>query len=196
MSRKTQAELIKELSDQQVTVQLVLTQLVILCLAVIGSALLFDSFWNDWSQQLTLNGQEWLVYGVLPGLIVLFIDFSLMYFLPERFYDDGGINDKVFRNRSIPSIFGVVLLVALSEEMLFRGVLHTEFGYIAASVLFAVMHIRYLTRLVLFVSVLFVSFFIGYMFELTESLIVTITAHFIIDVILALYIRFGNGEFK
>ncbi|QAS50746.1 CPBP family intramembrane glutamic endopeptidase [Halobacillus litoralis] len=192
MKRKDQAAIIKQMSDQEVTLQLILTQLIILSMSIIGSVILFESFWDGWIQQFNLNMNQWIWFGILPGLMVLLIDYVLMYSLPERMYDDGGINVKVFQNRSIQGIIGITFLVAFSEEMLFRGVLHTEFGYITASLLFAVMHIRYLTKIVLFISVLFVSFFIGYMFEITSSLIVTITAHFIIDLVLAFWIRFGK----
>ncbi|MGP4060120.1 lysostaphin resistance A-like protein [Halobacillus sp. H74] len=192
MKRKDQATIIKQMSDQEVTLQLILTQLIIFSMSIIGSVILFESFWDGWTQQFNLNMNQWIWFGVLPGLMVLLIDYVLMYSLPERMYDDGGINVKVFQNRSIQGIIGITFLVAFSEEMLFRGVLHTEFGYITASLLFAVMHIRYLTKIVLFISVLFVSFFIGYMFEITGSLIVTITAHFIIDLVLAFWIRFGK----
>lgn len=192
MKRKTQSEIIRQMSDKEITLQLILTQLIILGMALIGSVFLFETFWNDWAHQFNVTGEQLLWFGVIPGLMVLLIDFILMYLLPKRMYDDGGINIKVFKNRSIPGIIVITLLVALSEEMLFRGVLHTQFGYITASLLFAVMHIRYLTKIVLFISVLFVSFFIGYMFEMTGSLTVTITAHFIIDVCLALSIRLGK----
>ncbi|WP_404453206.1 type II CAAX prenyl endopeptidase Rce1 family protein [Oceanobacillus kapialis] len=46
---------------------------------------------------------------------------------------------------------------------------------------------------VLFISVLLVSFYIGYLFEQTGNLIVTITAHFIVDFLLGLTIRFYKG---
>lgn len=192
MKRNNQAQMITQMSDKEVTVQLVLTQLIIMSLALIGSVFLFESFWGDWSTLFVLDLRLLFLYGVLPGLMVLLIDGFLVYRLPQRMYDDGGINSKVFKNRTALGIIGITLFVAVSEEMLFRGVLHTEFGYIAASVLFAVMHIRYLTKIVLFISVLFVSFFIGYMFEITGSLLVTITAHFIIDVVLAFGIRYGK----
>ncbi|WP_394217415.1 CPBP family intramembrane glutamic endopeptidase [Halobacillus trueperi] len=195
MKRKSQSELILEMNDREITLQLVLTQLSILILALIGSVFLFDAFWADWRSQIDFHVNELLVYGLIPGLMVLLIDLFLVYRLPQRMYDDGGINVKVFKNRSSISIIGITLLVAVSEEMLFRGVLHAEFGYIVASILFAVMHIRYLTKIVLLVSVLFVSFFIGYMYELTGNLLVTIFAHFLIDVVLAFWIRFGKwGE--
>ncbi|MEC3884699.1 CPBP family intramembrane metalloprotease [Halobacillus litoralis] len=195
MKRKSQSELIMEMNDREITLQLVLTQLSILILAIIGSVFLFDAFWADWSSQVGFHLNELLLYGLIPGLMVLLIDLFLVYRLPQRMYDDGGINVKVFKNRSSLSIIGITLLVAVSEEMLFRGVLHAEFGYVVASVLFAVMHIRYLTKIVLLISVLFVSFFIGYMYEMTGNLLVTILAHFLIDVVLAFWIRFGKwGE--
>ncbi|MGP4070283.1 lysostaphin resistance A-like protein [Halobacillus sp. B29] len=195
MKRKKQAEVIKMMTDQEVTLQLILTQLLLLILSILGSFFLFDSFWSEWKSIFEVTFNDWIWFGVLPGLIVLMIDFILMNRLPKQYYDDGGINNKVFKNRSIPGIIGVTLLVAISEEMLFRGVLHTEYGYWVASLLFALLHFRYLSKIVLLISVLFVSFFIGYMFELTGSLTVTITAHFIIDVVLAMWIRLGNrGE--
>ncbi|MGI8315394.1 lysostaphin resistance A-like protein [Halobacillus mangrovi] len=191
MNRKKQADLIQQMSDRELTIQLILTQLIILSLAGIGSFFLFDSF-RDWMVLFQFTRSELIWFGLLPALIVLLIDFTLLYSLPRRFYDDGGINIKVFRNRSYLSIVGLTLLIAFSEEVLFRGVVHTEFGYIIASVLFAVMHIRYLDKIVLLVSVLFVSFFIGYMYEQTGSLVVTITAHFLIDFVLAVWIRMGK----
>ncbi|MFZ0369185.1 MAG: CPBP family intramembrane glutamic endopeptidase [Halobacillus sp.] len=195
MKQKKQAEVIKLMTDQELTLQLILTQLLLLILSILGSFFLFDSFWSEWKSIFEVTFNDWVWFGVLPGFIVLLIDFILMNTLPKQYYDDGGINNKVFKNRSIPGIIGVTLLVAISEEMLFRGVLHTEYGYWAASLLFALLHFRYLSKIVLLISVLFVSFFIGYMFEITGSLTVTITAHFIIDVVLAMWIRLGNrGE--
>ncbi|SFK01321.1 hypothetical protein SAMN04487936_106142 [Halobacillus dabanensis] len=195
MKKKTQGEILNQMSDREVSLQLILTQLIILSLSLIGSVFLFDDLLEGWASQLHPDVGEIFYFGVLPGLLVLFIDLFLLYRLPRRMYDDGGVNIKVFRNRSALSIIGLTMIVAISEEMLFRGVLHAEFGYFIASILFAVMHLRYLTKIVLFISVLFVSFFIGFMYELTGNLLVTITAHFIIDVVLAFWIRLGKwGE--
>ena len=190
MKRPSQSDLIKTMSHREITLHLVLTQAIILALSVIGSWLLFSSFWEGWRNQLTFSLFEVFVYGIVPGVIVVSIDLILMKFVPEKYYDDGGINVKVFKDRSLRGIIGITLLVAISEELLFRGVLHAQFGYIIASTLFAVMHIRYLKKFVLLISVLFVSFCIGYMYEITGNLLTTITAHFVIDLLLAIYIRY------
>ncbi|MFD1018525.1 CPBP family intramembrane glutamic endopeptidase [Thalassobacillus hwangdonensis] len=190
MSRKSQSELIKNMSDKEILFHLLLTQLIIFIIAMAGSWLLFDSFLEGWSDQFTVDAEQIFVYGVLPGFLIVGLDLLLMKLLPEKYYDDGGINERVFSRRSVGAIFLLAGLVSVSEELLFRGVIQTQFGYIFASTLFAIIHIRYLKKIVLFVSVLSVSFFIGYMYEITGNIIVTITAHFIIDVSLALVIRF------
>ncbi|UOQ42676.1 CPBP family intramembrane metalloprotease [Halobacillus salinarum] len=190
MKFSEQAEFIKQLSDRQVTVQLVLTQFVILFAAILVSLFLFDSFLLDWRNLFRFHSGEWLKYGVGSAVLVLIIDLLMLRLIPKRYYDDGGINEKVFQNRSLGSIIAVTLLVAVCEEMLFRGVIQKEFGYFVASLLFALMHFRYLAKLLLLGSVVFVSFFLGWLFEITDSITVTITTHFIVDVILALWIRY------
>lgn len=80
-------------------------------------------------------------------------------------------------------------MIAFSEELLFRGVIQTHFGLFVASTVFALLHVRYLEKLFLFAMVVLLSFFLGYIYELTNSLWVTIFAHFLIDFVLAVDIR-------
>src|SRR5699024_3011995 len=118
------------------------------------------------------------------------INIILDKFVPKQFLDDGGINEKLFSNQSVYSIFIIAAVVAISEELLFRGVVQTTYGYLFASLLFAAIHIRYLMKLVLLLGVLGTSFYIVYLYELSYHLNVTITAHSIIDFILGLIIKF------
>lgn len=185
----SQRDIIKQLSDRELTKQLMFSQGLLVVLSLILSFILFDHL-SQWFHYFQLDSSEIAWYGVLPGLIIVAYDSLLMYILPERFYDDGGINNKMFRNRSVGSIFLIVLFVAVSEELLFRGVLQTTFGYFIASAIFVLVHIRYLKKPVLLLSVLLVSFYIGYLFEVTGNLYATITAHFIVDFISGLVIRF------
>ncbi len=189
MKWTNQSEIIKQLSDRQLVNHLYLTQGIILLATLISSLFMFPSLTN-WLDLWKYDSNEILKYGVSAGVLVLLIDVVLMRFLPKRFYDDGGINEKVFRNRPVLEILGIAFIVAFSEELLFRGVIHTSYGYIIASISFGLMHIRYLTKPVLLVSVLLISFYLGWMFEITNNLLVTITAHFIIDFVLGLMIRF------
>ncbi|MBP2077831.1 CPBP family intramembrane glutamic endopeptidase [Oceanobacillus polygoni] len=184
-----QTELIKQLSDAELKKQLFLSQGIFLLISIGLSFFLFDSF-SNWILYFNWNFHELLMYGVVVGLIIVIIDIFIMWVFPKKYVDDGGINERIFQNQSIPFIFILSLVVAISEELLFRGVIQTEFGYFIASTVFALVHFRYLKKPVLFISVVGISFWIGYLFEITGNLLVTITTHFIVDFLLGLVIRF------
>lgn len=184
-----QSEIIKLMSDEELKKQLLLSQFIFLFIGFLLSTFLFNNL-SEWLIYFNWDINEIVYYGVVPGLIIVLIDVLLMFVFPKRYYDDGGINERVFKNQSIGYIFILSLVVAVSEELLFRGVVQTTFGYVFASVLFALVHFRYLKKPVLLISVLIVSFYIGYMFEITGNLLVTITAHFTVDFLLGLLIRF------
>ncbi|WP_175615074.1 CPBP family intramembrane glutamic endopeptidase [Piscibacillus halophilus] len=185
---KKQADIVKELSNRELLLNLYFSQLIFIVIAFILSIFLFEDFLDllnlfDW------DVNEIVLYGLLPGLFVVFIDIILMKFLPEHYYDDGGINHRIFTSLNIPHIFLLALVVSLSEELLFRGVIQTSFGWMIASIIFALVHFRYLNKIVLLVSVLLLSFLIGYMYEITQNLLVPVVAHFTIDFLLGIYYR-------
>lgn len=153
------------------------------------SLILFPS-WKVWLDYFDANVNEILLIGFGSAFIVIVFDIILMSVFPNESFDDGGINKRIFKKQPILFIIGFTLLVAICEELLFRGTIQTTFGYVFASLLFALVHIRYLKKTVLFLSIVLVSFFIGWIFERTENLLITITAHFIIDLVLGLIIRF------
>ncbi|MBM7569796.1 membrane protease YdiL (CAAX protease family) [Aquibacillus albus] len=187
-----QAELIKQMSSDQLKKQLYFSQSLLLFISLLLSVFLFDSM-TDWFLIIQWNLNQILIYGVLSGIVIVLMDICFLLFLPKRLYDDGGINVKIFSERKIHEIFFIAFFVSISEEMLFRGVLQTEFGYIFASLIFTIVHVRYLVKPVLCIVVLLLSFWLGYLFEVTNNLLVPIVAHFIIDFCLAILIR-GNSK--
>lgn len=184
-----QSEIIKLLSDKELKSSLILSQLLFLVLSLIGSILLFDNV-TDWFHYFHLDAKEIIYYGIFSGVLIVLIDLILMYTLPKRYYDDGGINERIFKSLTVSEIFFICIIIAFSEELLFRGVIQTTFGYITASIIFTLVHVRYLTKPVLFISILLVSFFIGYLFEVTGNLYVTIFAHFTVNFLLGIFIRY------
>lgn len=88
------------------------------------------------------------------------------------------------------------MLIAFSEELLFRGVIQTHFGLLMASAIFAALHVRYLSKWFLFTMVVLLSFFLGYLYDVTGNLWVTIFAHFLIDFVLAVHIRLDYLQAK
>lgn len=194
MSIIKQADIIRQISSEDLKKSVFYTQFILLSISIVSSFILFDNF-KDWFVLFKLNPKDIFYYGIIPAIIVIALNIILSRYVPNRYLDDGGINEKLFKSQSVFSIIIIALTVAIAEELLFRGVIQTVFGYIFASSLFAIIHIRYLKKPVLLISIIIVSFYIGYLFEVTQNLLVTITAHFIIDFILGLLIKYKTrGE--
>jgi membrane protease YdiL (CAAX protease family) len=186
--KNKQAEMVKQMSDKELLYHLYVSQLLFFLIAVILAFFLFEG-WDEFLLLLEWDIKEIFIIGSFVGIAVVMIDLMLMKYVPRQLMDDGGINEKMFQNRSVIHIVGLALLIASVEELLFRSVIQTHFGIWIASIIFAIMHIRYLQKWLLLISVILLSFLLGYLYEWTENLLVTIWAHFIIDVLLALKIR-------
>lgn len=185
--------LIKELSDRELLFHLYLTQVILLVISVILSMILFDSF-LDFLDLFNWNDKNIVIIGGAAGLAVVILDVILMKWLPPSYYDDGGLNERIFKGRSVFHIAIIAAIVAICEEILFRGVIQTHVGLIVSSVIFAVVHYRYLFNLFLFINVIVLSFFIGFIFLITENIIVTIFMHFIIDFLLGIIIKYRKNR--
>ena len=185
--RNKQAELIKSMTDEELYKQLLLTQGLLLMAAAFIGFLTFDGI-EQFSSQLQINRVS-LLLGFMAGLVVVGLDLAGMKYLPPSYYDDGGINERIFQSLSIPRIFFLTALIAIGEEVLFRGVIQANWGIWVASGIFAVIHIRYLSHWYLFLNICLLSLFIGYIFEITGSLWATILMHFIIDLLLGLFLN-------
>jgi uncharacterized protein len=186
-----QSELVKKLTDRELLINVYATQLL---LFVVGLILLFFLF-SDWMNifsyfRFELNNI--LLFGIGSAIFIIVLDLTLMKIVPEEWLNDGGINKRVFQNLPFWHILLLALLISIVEEFVFRGVLQTKFGLIFASVIFAILHIRYLYKPLLFGLVVSLSFFIGYIFLITQNLYVTITTHFIVDFTLGLLIRYRH----
>jgi uncharacterized protein len=185
-------ELIKGLTDKELLFHLYMTQIILLVITFILGILLFDHF--SFLQSIDFSDLRILLIGVLAGVMVVFIDILLMKLLPSSFYDDGGLNERIFKNRSVIHIAWIAAFVALSEELLFRGVIQTKVGFILASLIFAIIHYRYLFNWFLFSNIVIISFFIGFIYYWSDNLAVTIFMHFTIDFLLGLYIKFTHSK--
>lgn len=183
-----QSEQIKRMPPNELVHALFLSQLIFFSIAIFVSYFLFPSF-TDWYTLFHWNTKDILLLGGLSGVGIVSINIFLEEVLPPSMLDDGGINNKIFEKQSIWTIFWITLWIAISEEMLFRGLLQTTFGLIPASIIFAVVHVRYLKKPVLLFVVVAMSFYLGYTYYLTNNLLVPIMIHFVIDFFLGVYIR-------
>lgn len=182
-------ELVLKLSHKQLLQALFQSQFIFFSIAIVLSFFLFDHI-HEWFTLFTVDVKQILFYGVIPGILIVCINIFLTVILPAEWLDDGGLNEKLFKHSSILQIFCIAAIVAISEEVLFRGLIQTVFGYFFASAIFVIVHIRYLKKPVLLISITAVSFYIGYLYVLTTNLFVTMMVHFIVDFILGLFIRY------
>ncbi|SHN20032.1 CPBP family intramembrane glutamic endopeptidase [Gracilibacillus kekensis] len=186
-----QSEIIRHLTSKQLKQQVWFSQLLLIVIAILLTNILFQD-WSTFLSLLNASLDEILLFGVGVAIVVVTIDIILMKVLPSRWWDDGGINQKIFQEGSYFEIISICFVIAMSEEWLFRGVIQTNFGIIIASTIFAVIHVRYLSKIILFVAIIGLSFLLGFVYEWTDSLTVVIVLHFFIDVLLAIMIRTGR----
>jgi membrane protease YdiL (CAAX protease family) len=129
-------------------------------------------------------------WGLGLAAIMLIVDFLLTHIVPEDSMDDGGINELLFGNRSLWHIIVIAAIVAVCEELLFRGAIQHSLGPYWTSILFAVIHVRYLRHWIPTGWVFLSSYGLGYIYIHSGSLWAPILCHFIIDVFSGMVIRY------
>ena len=193
--RNKQADQVKQLKDEELYRALIMTQMLLLLIASVLGFFIFDDI-KEFFSLFDFYDSSIILVGIPAGLIVVIYDLISMKYLPQSFFDDGGINKRIFSSLNGRQIVLVVLIVSVVEELLFRGVIQTYVGLGMASFIFAIIHIRYLYNIYLFLNILLLSFFIGIVYEWTGNLLVTIVMHFTIDLILGFIINKQSSKSK
>lgn len=182
---------IHELNDRLLLYNLYLTQ---------GLTLLVGAIWIIFQKRNVLelfalpNSLHVLWWGLGLAAAMLLVDLLLSRIMPEDAMDDGGINQLLFQNRPIWHIICIAAIVSICEELLFRGAIQYSFGPYWTSILFAVIHIRYLRHWIPTGWVFLSSYGLGYIYVQTGSLWAPIICHFVIDLISGLALRFRRYE--
>ncbi|MBD2869622.1 CPBP family intramembrane glutamic endopeptidase [Paenibacillus arenilitoris] len=125
----------------------------------------------------------------LAGAVIL-VDLLIARFVPEEASDDGGVNERIFRNRPVWHIAVISFVVSVCEELLFRGAVQHAIGPYWTSIAFAAIHVRYLRHWIPTGLVFSISYGLGYIYLETGSIWAPIIAHFIIDFVMGLIIKF------
>lgn len=178
---------IEELNERILLINLYATQAITLLVGLITVYLqknnnlhLFDlsAGWNI------------VMWGGLFAVLVLLTDVFAGRWVPEEVTDDGGINRMLFENRPVWHIVLISLIVAVCEEILFRGAIQHAIGAYWTSIVFAAVHVRYLKHWIMTGLVFSISYGLGWIYIQTGTLLTPILAHFIIDFVMGSIIRF------
>lgn len=182
---------VEQLSDRVLILNLYATQAIVLTVACV-------LLW--WQERLSLDlwmFQSWTVWlwGCGAGLLIVCVDLLLSRLFPEYMIDQSGINEKLFRSQPVWHIFVMTLVIAIAEELLFRGAVQPYLGVFWTSVLFTLIHFRYLKQWMMMVVVFLISLGLGGLVLITHSLFASTVAHFVIDFTLGVLLRLGKLDF-
>ncbi|MFC6332312.1 CPBP family intramembrane glutamic endopeptidase [Paenibacillus septentrionalis] len=179
---------IDELDDRMLLINLYLTQALTLIIGLI---------WVFFQQQnltsllsISVSWVDVLLWGSGLALLAVAADLILSRFVPDELADDGGINEKIFANRPIWHIAVICLIVGFCEELLFRGAIQHAFGPYWTSIIFAVIHVRYLKHWIPTGLVFCISYALGWIYIKTGTIWASIFAHFLFDFIMGLMIKY------
>ncbi len=142
----------------------------------------------------TPKSLNFLVWGLGLAALVLAVDLLVSRFVPDEVGDDGGVNDRIFKKRPVWHIAVMSLIIAICEETLFRGAIQHHIGPYWTSIIFAVIHVRYLRHWIPTGLVFSISYALGWIYIQTDTLWAPILAHFVIDMIMGFVIRFRREE--
>jgi len=178
---------VDELDDRMLLINLYVTQGLTLIIGLIWVLFQKQSLFQLFKFPKELAAVWW---GLGFAAAVIIVDLLISRFIPEEAADDGGVNERIFGNRPIWHIVVLSFVVAVCEELLFRGAVQHAFGPYWTSIIFATIHVRYLRHWIPTGLVFSISYGLGWIYEQTGSLWAPIIAHFIIDLVMGLIIRF------
>lgn len=180
---------INDLDVKVIIINLYITQIISLTLAFILSFFLLKQTPMEALSSLKPdNLYNSVIIGLLFAFLIVLVNIILSRKLPKELFDDGGINEKLFSNLPIWHIMVIAVIVGFTEEFLFRGVIQTLLGVFLTSLLFTVIHFRYLKKYVLLAVTFFISLGLGYL-VLYFGWFTAFIAHTLIDFILGLLLK-------
>lgn len=178
-----------ELTDRLLLLNLYITQALTLIVGIL--VLLFQSR-NPFPLFIWPQGYSFIGWGLGFTAVVLIVDLLVSRVVPEELTDDGGINEMLFLKRPLWHIAVLSAVVAVCEELLFRGAIQHALGPYWTSILFAAIHIRYLRHWLMTGLVFSISYGLGWIYIQTNTLWTPILAHFMIDFVMGCIIRYGR----
>ncbi|MFC4302748.1 CPBP family intramembrane glutamic endopeptidase [Cohnella boryungensis] len=182
---------VDELNDKMLLANLYLTQALTLIIGIVWVLLQRRNPLNFFAVPSTY---DFVLWGAGLALLVLLFDLGISRFVPEEATDDGGVNERLFRMRPVWHIAVISLVVAICEEILFRGAIQFAIGPYWTSILFAAIHVRYLRHWIPTGMVFAISYGLGFIMDYTGTLLAPIVAHFLVDFIMGCIIRFRREE--
>jgi hypothetical protein len=123
--------------------------------------------------------------GILFAICVGFTVFALSNMVTQKFEWAQKLErlfQEILTPMSLPTIFAISFFSAVGEEIFFRGAVQNQFGYIAASLLFGLVHFPVQKIMIPWtIAATVMGFVLGGLYLYAGNLLAPITLHFIIN---------------
>lgn len=132
-------------------------------------------------------GEPFYVFGWGTGVAIGFVVLlTILYrIVPKKWLVDDGTNDCLHKELYSYELAVLFFIVAVGEELLFRGTLQFIMGNVLSSVLFVLAHIRYLKKWLLTTCLFLFSLSLGYLYEISGTIWAVIWCHYLFNMILS-----------
>ncbi|AYK08012.1 CPBP family intramembrane glutamic endopeptidase [Brevibacillus laterosporus] len=127
-----------------------------------------------------------LLFGVIVTL-----------YIPSKYIDD---TNKIYQNYSLLPIFVFMLLGALFEELLFRGIIQNLLfifienqwiAIITTTLFFLGFHIQYFKKPIMLINISIPSFTFGWLYFETNNILVPFVVHFLMNLGITLLFKYN-----
>lgn len=133
------------------------------------------------------------IWSAVCCLLAMIMNVILTPLVPESEQPNDDLVMRLAKGIPLWHLAWICLVVGFCEELLFRGALQYSLGPYWTSILFALIHVRYLKHWVLTGMVFLISYGLGLLYEYTGNLWSTIVAHACYDFIMFIFIRYHIG---
>lgn len=123
--------------------------------------------------------------GILFAICIGFLVFALSNTVTQKFRWAQKLEDlmaEILTPMSLPTILAIAFVSAVGEEIFFRGAVQNQFGYIAASLLFGLVHFPVQKTLIPWtIAATAMGFVLGGLYLYAGNLLAPMTLHFVIN---------------
>lgn len=182
---------LKNISRQVLIINILLSQLVLL---LAGAGLTWFIYLrngiNITDFFLIKDIRTVLIYSFGGSTLLIIIQLLFIKLVSmERLHEE--INILIFEKLTYIELLFVFLLGAAIEEFLFRLVIQQQIGIILTSIIFVVVHVRYLKKVFVIIEVFLLSFILGYIFIRTGIIWPSVVSHFTVNYVMAVMAKKG-----
>jgi len=137
-----------------------------------------------------------IIYTVLSAIGLTLFGVILTLCTPAKYIDD---TNQTYQDLSVATIVGFMLVGALFEELLFRGIIqnvlnvfiHNEWTSIfVASLIFIAIHAQYFKKPIMLVNLIVPSLTFGWIYFATNNLLVPFLVHYAMNVVITLLFKY------